>query len=149
MPLEDSLGEIAKLQQEGKIRHVGVSNFDADELARARKVVEVVSVQNRYNVSDRSSDAVLAACERDGIAFIPWSPLSQSPRDSNAGARATLEAWAAAARRLVPAGGDRLAAGALAGDAADSRHVQGRSTSRRTSRPRRLRIASEEMRAIG
>lgn len=95
VPLEDSIGEIAKLQKEGKIRHVGVSNFDADELARARAIVEVVSVQNRYNVSDRSSDPVLAVCERDGIAFIPWSPLSQSPRDSNAASRTRLEAWAA------------------------------------------------------
>ena len=73
---------------------MGVSNFDADELARARRVVEVVSVQNRYNVSDRSSDPVLAACERDGLAFIPWSPLTQSPRDADAGPRGRLEAWA-------------------------------------------------------
>jgi len=95
VPLEDSIGELAKLQKEGKIRHVGVSNFEADELARARAIVKVVSVQNRYNVSDRSSDPVLALCERDGIAFIPWSPLSQSPRDSNAASRTRLEAWAA------------------------------------------------------
>jgi pyridoxine 4-dehydrogenase len=95
VPLEDSIGELAKLQKEGKIRHVGVSNFEADELARARAIVKVVSVQNRYNVSDRSSDPVLAVCERDGIAFIPWSPLSQSPRDSNAASRTRLEAWAA------------------------------------------------------
>ena len=95
VPLEESLGEIARLQQEGHIRHVGVSNFDADELARARRIVEVVSVQNRYNVSDRSSDAVLAVCERDGLAFIPWSPLSQAPRDGDARARAALERWAA------------------------------------------------------
>lgn len=94
VPLEDSLGEIAQLQQEGKIRHVGVSNFDANELARARRVVKVVSVQNRYNVSDRSSDPVLAVCERDGLAFIPWSPLTQSPRDADAGPRGKLEAWA-------------------------------------------------------
>jgi aryl-alcohol dehydrogenase-like predicted oxidoreductase len=94
VPLEDSLGEIAKLQKEGKIRHVGVSNFSVDELARGRKVVDVVSVQNRYNVSDRSSDPVLAVCERDGLAFIPWSPLSQSPRDSTAGSRTALEKWA-------------------------------------------------------
>jgi pyridoxine 4-dehydrogenase len=94
VPLEDSLGEIARLQEEGKIRHVGVSNFDADELARARKVVKVVSVQNRYNVSDRSSDPVLEVCARDGLAFIPWSPLSQGTRDSNAASRAKLEAWA-------------------------------------------------------
>jgi len=94
VPLEDSLGEIARLQQEGKIRHVGVSNFDAAELARARRVVQVVSVQNRYNVSDRASDPVLAVCERDGLAFIPWSPLTQSLRDADAGARGKLEAWA-------------------------------------------------------
>jgi pyridoxine 4-dehydrogenase len=94
VPLEDSLGEIAKLQKEGKVRYVGVSNFNAEELARGRKVVEVVSVQNRYNVSDRASDPVLAVCERDGLAFIPWSPLSQNPRDSNASSRAALEKWA-------------------------------------------------------
>jgi aryl-alcohol dehydrogenase-like predicted oxidoreductase len=95
VPLEDSIGELAKLQKEGKIRYIGVSNFKVDELERARKLVDVVSVQNRYNVADRSSDPVLEVCERDGIAFIPWSPLSQSPRDSNAGSRAKLEALAA------------------------------------------------------
>lgn len=94
VPLEDSLGELARLQQEGKIRHVGVSNFTSGELARARRVVNVVSVQNRYNVSDRTSDAVLATCERDGLAFIPWSPLSQSPREPREGARARLAACA-------------------------------------------------------
>jgi aryl-alcohol dehydrogenase-like predicted oxidoreductase len=100
VPLEDSIGELARLQQEGKVSHVGVSNVDVDQLARARSVVVIVSVQNRYNVSDRSSDPVLAVCERDGLAFIPWSPLSQSPRDANAAPRARLEAWAA--RRGVP-----------------------------------------------
>jgi aryl-alcohol dehydrogenase-like predicted oxidoreductase len=94
VPLEESLGEIARMQREGKIRHVGVSNFDADELARARRVVPVVSVQNRYNVSDRSSDPVLETCERDGLAFIPWSPLTQSPRDLEAAPRRHLEAFA-------------------------------------------------------
>lgn len=94
VPLEDSLGEIARLQREGKIRHVGVSNFDAQELERAGRIVRVVSVQNRYNVSDRSSDPVLATCERDGLAFIPWSPLTQSPRDLDADPRRKLAAWA-------------------------------------------------------
>jgi aryl-alcohol dehydrogenase-like predicted oxidoreductase len=94
VPLEESLGEIAKLQAEGKIRHVGVSNFNVEELERARRVVKVVSVQNRYNVADRASDPVLAVCERDGLAFIPWSPLSQNPRESNAGSRVALEKWA-------------------------------------------------------
>ncbi len=94
VPMEDSIGELARLKQEGKIRHVGVSNVDAGQLARARAIVDVVSVQNRYNVSDRSSDAVLEVCERDGIAFIPWSPLSQGPRDRSGTARTRLEAWA-------------------------------------------------------
>jgi len=96
VPLEESLAEIARLQREGKVRHVGVSNFTSGELARARRVVNVVSVQNRYNISDRTSDAVLATCERDGIAFIPWSPLSQSPREPREGPRARLAAWAQA-----------------------------------------------------
>jgi aryl-alcohol dehydrogenase-like predicted oxidoreductase len=100
VPLEDSLAEIARLQQEGKIRHVGVSNFTSGELARARRVVTVASVQNRYNVSDRTSDTVLATCERDGMAFIPWSPLSQSPREPREGPRARLASWAQ--RRGVP-----------------------------------------------
>jgi pyridoxine 4-dehydrogenase len=93
VPLEESLGELARLQQAGKIRHVGVSNFTASELERARKVVKVVSVQNRYNIADRSSQDVLDVCERDGIAFIPWSPLSQSERDKASASRAALEAW--------------------------------------------------------
>lgn len=94
VPLEDSVGELARLRQQGKIRHVGVSNFDAGELTRARAVVDIVSVQNRYNVADRSSDPVLAICERDGLAFIPWSPLAQSPRDASAAPRARLGRWA-------------------------------------------------------
>jgi len=76
VPLEDSLGELARLKQEGKIRHVGVSNFTADELARARRVVPVVSVQNRYNLADRRSEEVLRVCTREGLAFIPWAPLA-------------------------------------------------------------------------
>jgi pyridoxine 4-dehydrogenase len=82
VPLEDSMGELARLRQEGKIRHVGVSNFNAAELARARKVVPVVSVQNRYNVADRSSDEVLGVCARDGLAFIPWAPIARGSADT-------------------------------------------------------------------
>jgi pyridoxine 4-dehydrogenase len=79
--LEESVGELARLQKEGKIRHVGVSNFNVEELARARKVVAVVSVQNRYNVSDRASEDVLAVCARDGLAFIPWAPIARGSSD--------------------------------------------------------------------
>jgi aryl-alcohol dehydrogenase-like predicted oxidoreductase len=90
VPLEDSLGELARLQAEGKIRHVGVSNFNVDELVRARRVVRVVSVQNRYNVVDRSSDVVVDYCEREGLAFLPWSPLVQGPGDAQHPRRASL-----------------------------------------------------------
>ena len=74
--LEDSLGELAKLQQEGKIRHIGVSNFSVAELERAASIVKVVSVQNRYNITDRRSDDVIAYCEHRKMAFIPWYPLA-------------------------------------------------------------------------
>ncbi|HEX7374218.1 MAG TPA: aldo/keto reductase [Steroidobacteraceae bacterium] len=102
VPYADSVGELAKLQKEGKIRHVGVSNVDVGQLAQARSIVEVVSVQNRYNVADRSSDPVLAECERAGIAFIPWSPLSQNPKESEAASRKSLEAVAARRGISVP-----------------------------------------------
>ena len=76
VPLEDSIGALAKLRQEGKIRHVGASNFNAGELARARRIVPIVSVQNRYNLADRASQEVLDVCTREGLAFIPWAPLA-------------------------------------------------------------------------
>jgi pyridoxine 4-dehydrogenase len=76
VPLEESVGALRLLQDAGKIRHIGVSNFNADELARARKVATVVSVQNRYNLDDRSSEDVLDICERDGLGFLPWAPVA-------------------------------------------------------------------------
>jgi pyridoxine 4-dehydrogenase len=83
--LEDSLGELAKLQQEGKIRHIGVSNFSVAELERAAGIARIVSVQNRYNITDRRSDDVIAYCENRKMAFIPWYPLAageHAARDS-------------------------------------------------------------------
>ena len=76
VPIEESMGEFARLRDEGKIRHVGLSNVSVDELERARSVVPIVSVQNRYSLSDRSSEDVLEACERDGLGFLPWFPLA-------------------------------------------------------------------------
>jgi aryl-alcohol dehydrogenase-like predicted oxidoreductase len=76
VPLEESLGELARLRQEGKIRHVGVSNVNVEQLARARRIVPIVSVQNRYNLADRGSADVLGVCTREGLAFIPWAPLA-------------------------------------------------------------------------
>jgi aryl-alcohol dehydrogenase-like predicted oxidoreductase len=102
VPLEDSVGELARLQAAGKIRHAGVSNFDLDELQRARRIVKVVSVQNRYNVADRTSDPVLDYCEREGIAFIPWSPLVQGQGDAKSPRRAALARVAEARGLSVP-----------------------------------------------
>jgi pyridoxine 4-dehydrogenase len=76
VPFEDSVGALKELQDEGKIRHVGISNVSLDELHRARGIVEVVTVQNRYNLEDRASEDVLEACEEAGIGFIPWFPLA-------------------------------------------------------------------------
>jgi pyridoxine 4-dehydrogenase len=75
VPVEDSVGALAELQQEGKIRHIGVSNVSGEELERARQIAPVVSVQNRYNLADRSSGDVLQSCEQQGLAFLPWAPL--------------------------------------------------------------------------
>jgi aryl-alcohol dehydrogenase-like predicted oxidoreductase len=75
VPLEESLGAMVDAQRAGKIRHIGVSNFNVKQLERARKVATVVSVQNRYSLADRSSEDVLSHCEKLGIAFLPWYPL--------------------------------------------------------------------------
>jgi len=83
VPLEDSLGPLVDAQKAGKIRHIGVSNFDVKQLERARKVAKVVSVQNQYNLGDRGSEPVLQACERLGLAFLPWYPLGSGSVLSN------------------------------------------------------------------
>jgi pyridoxine 4-dehydrogenase len=75
VPLEESLGVMVDAQRAGKVRHIGVSNFNVKQLERARKVATVVSVQNRYSLADRSSEEVLSQCEKLGIAFLPWYPL--------------------------------------------------------------------------
>ena len=75
VPLEDSIGALADAQRAGKIRHIGASNVDVAQLERARKLVTVVSVQNEYNLENRSSEDVLERCEKLGIAFLPWYPL--------------------------------------------------------------------------
>ena len=98
VPLEDSIGELARLQAEGKIRHIGVSNFNLEELRRARAIARIVSVQNRYNVADRTSAEVLEACTRDGLAFIPWAPIARGSSEAleKGGGSEPLEALARA-----------------------------------------------------
>ncbi len=75
VPFAESVGALAELRQAGKIRHVGLSNVSAAQLAQARAIVPIVSVQNRYNLDDRSAEDVLDVCAREGIAFFPWAPV--------------------------------------------------------------------------
>src|ERR1700733_61678 len=76
VPIEDSVGALAELQEEGKIRHVGLSNVSIEEIERAQQIVDVVSIQNHYNVSDRASEDVLRFCEEAQIPFLAYFPLA-------------------------------------------------------------------------
>jgi pyridoxine 4-dehydrogenase len=76
VPFLESVGELVSLRNEGRIRHIGLSNVDLHQLDQALGLTDIVSVQNRYNLGDRDSDGVLARCERLGIAFLPWAPLA-------------------------------------------------------------------------
>ena len=75
---EASVGALAKLRAQGKIRHVGLSNVTREHVERARRIVPIVSVQNRYSFADRESDFIVDYCEQNGIAFFPWAPLGQA-----------------------------------------------------------------------
>jgi len=76
VPLADQIGELAALQSEGKIRHIGLSEVGIQQIEKARKIAPIVSVQNRYNLTDRASEDVLTFAEQENIAFIPWFPLA-------------------------------------------------------------------------
>jgi pyridoxine 4-dehydrogenase len=76
VPVEESLGVIKKLQEQGKIRHVGLSEVKSHEIDRARKVIDIVSVQNLYNLGDRQHEDVVDYCTKNNIAFIPWFPVA-------------------------------------------------------------------------
>ena len=76
VPAEESLGTLAELREEGKIRHVGLSEVRVEEIQQAREIIPIASVQNRYNLTDRNYEDVLDFCEREGIGFIPWFPLA-------------------------------------------------------------------------
>ena len=80
VPLADSLGALADLKAEGKIRHIGVSNFSSEQVEEAQRIVPVVSVQNRYNVNDRSSESVLDLCTQEALAFLPWAPIQETEK---------------------------------------------------------------------
>ena len=81
VPYAESVGAIAELQKEGKIRHVGISNVSPEQLREAQGIVNVVSVQNRFNVTDRASQAVLDICEQESLVFLPWAPIQQAGKN--------------------------------------------------------------------
>ena len=78
VPLEESIGALAELKNQGKIRHLGISNVTEDQLQRAEKITPIVSVQNRYNVIDRTSESMVDLCEQEELAFLPWAPIQEA-----------------------------------------------------------------------
>jgi pyridoxine 4-dehydrogenase len=98
VPFAESVGALIRFRQEGKIRHIGLSNVDMQQLEQARRMTEIASVQNRYNLQDRGSEGVLSRCEDLGIAFLPWAPLAVGELAGPGGPLAT----AAASHRVTP-----------------------------------------------
>jgi len=78
VPLAESIGAIAELRNEGKIRHIGVSNVSEGQLRQAQRIVPIVSVQNRYNVADRRSQSMVDLCEQEQLVFLPWAPIQEA-----------------------------------------------------------------------
>jgi len=80
VPLAESIGAIAELKKEGKIRHVGISNVSEGQLREAQRIVPIVSVQNRYNVADRRSQSMIDICEQEQLVFLPWAPIQEADK---------------------------------------------------------------------
>jgi aryl-alcohol dehydrogenase-like predicted oxidoreductase len=89
-PLEDQIGALVELQQEGKIRHIGLSEVSVDQIKAVQRLVSVASVQNKYNLVERNSESVLEYCTRENIAFIPWFPLATGNLATSGGVLARL-----------------------------------------------------------
>jgi pyridoxine 4-dehydrogenase len=90
VPLPESIGALVELQSQGKIRHIGMSNVNLDQLAQARGFARIVSVQNRYNLQDRTHEAIVDECTRLGMPFLPWYPLGAGNLASAAGKLAEI-----------------------------------------------------------
>lgn len=84
VPMEDSLGALKEMQSAGKIRYIGLSEVSPEQVERARKIVPIVTVQNRYNITDREWDNTLAYCEKEQIGFMPWAPVGGTRGMTNA-----------------------------------------------------------------
>jgi pyridoxine 4-dehydrogenase len=101
VPFGESVGTLADMRKEGKIRHVGLSNVSVEQLNAAQKIVPIASVQNRYNLDDRSSEGVLEACETNGIGFIPWAPIDAGSAASDQRLRRVAEAQGATPAQIA------------------------------------------------
>jgi pyridoxine 4-dehydrogenase len=99
VPLAESLGELVRLKDEGKIRHIGISNVSEEQLRAAQQITPIVSVQNRYNATDRKSEPVIDACELEQIAFLPWAPIQQT--DGNPAVAEAAKRHDASPRQIV------------------------------------------------
>jgi pyridoxine 4-dehydrogenase len=99
VPIAESIGALADLKDQGKIRHIGVSNMSEEQLREAQAITAVVSVQNRYNVGDRSSQPVADLCAAEALVFIPWAPVQNT--DRNVGARAAAEVRGVSVNQVV------------------------------------------------
>jgi pyridoxine 4-dehydrogenase len=99
VPLAESLGELVRLKDEGKIRHIGISNVSESQLRAAQKVTPIVSVQNRYNAADRKSEAMVDLCEIEELAFLPWAPIQQA--DGNPAVAEAAKRHDASPRQIV------------------------------------------------
>jgi len=99
VPLEDSIGALVGLKEQGKIRHIGVSNVDEEQLRRAQRLTPIVSIQNRYNVDDRKSESLVDLCEQEQIVFLPWAPISNL--EGNAAVQQAAEKRGVSAYQIV------------------------------------------------
>jgi pyridoxine 4-dehydrogenase len=97
--LAESLGALVRLKDEGKIRHIGISNVSEEQLREAQRITPIVSVQNRYNATDRKSEPVIDACELEQIAFLPWAPIQQA--DGNPAVAEAAKRHDASPRQIV------------------------------------------------
>jgi aryl-alcohol dehydrogenase-like predicted oxidoreductase len=81
VPLTESVGALVELKEQGKIRHIGLSNVTEEQLRAAQRLTPIVSVQNRFNVGDRSSESLLDLCEQEHLVFLPWAPIQDAERN--------------------------------------------------------------------
>ena len=99
VPLEDSIGAIVTLKEQGKIRHIGLSNVTEEQLRRAQRLTPIVSMQNRYNVDDRRSESLVDLCEQEQMVFLPWAPIQNL--DSNRTVQQLAQRYGATPRQIV------------------------------------------------